>query len=75
MTLADEVRAAKRLPPPAQQRLILAAADVSHARVARELHVHPVTVTRWLAGTRVPRGELRARYADLLLELAEAAAG
>jgi len=66
--LVESVRA-KRLPPPAVARAILAAAEVSQGNVADELGVHRVTVARWLAGTRTPRGEVRERYARLLREL------
>jgi len=34
------------------------------------LGVDRVTVTRWETGTRVPRGDLRLRYIELLEELA-----
>jgi DNA-binding transcriptional regulator YiaG len=70
--LAEEVRAARRLPAPTMARAIRIAADVSQERIAAELGVHRVTVARWEAGARRPRGQLRLRYAGLLAELREA---
>jgi transcriptional regulator with XRE-family HTH domain len=42
--------------------------------MAAELGVHRVSLARWECGERFPRGELRARYAQLLEELREAVA-
>ena len=67
-SLADEVRAAK-LPSPAMARAIREAAGVAQARLARELKVHRLTVSRWETGERHPRGPNRASYAALLHEL------
>lgn len=67
----DEVRAARRLPPPAMARAIRVAAGVTQQRVADELDVHVVTVARWENGSRHPRGDVRARYAELLDSLRE----
>lgn len=69
MALMDEVRAARRLPVPDMARAIRRAAGVEQSRMADELGVHRVTIARWEAGTRSPRGSLRARYADLLAAL------
>jgi transcriptional regulator with XRE-family HTH domain len=66
MTLVDEVRAAQRLPDPDVAKMIRVTAGVSQRRLAEELGVHPMTVLRWEAGTRRPRGDMRARYARLL---------
>jgi DNA-binding transcriptional regulator YiaG len=52
-------------------RLIREAAGVSQVRLARELGVHRISVVRWEAGLRVPRGELRRRYVTLLNALRE----
>ena len=70
-TLRDEVRMSRRMPAPALARAIRQAAGVSQARLAEELRVHRVTVARWEAGRRRPRGELALRYAALLDELRE----
>jgi DNA-binding transcriptional regulator YiaG len=71
--LAEDVRAARRLPAPTMARAIRLAADVTQVRIAAELGVHPVTVARWEAGAHRPRGRLRVAYASLLAELQEAA--
>jgi DNA-binding transcriptional regulator YiaG len=70
--LAEQVKQARRLPPPAVARAIRDAAEVSQQAVADELHVHRVSVARWELGQRMPRGKLRLRYIDLLDELREA---
>ncbi len=72
--LLDEVRASRSLPAPPLARAIRLAAGVSQERIAAELDVHPVTVRRWEAGTRIPRGELRLAYARLLNALVQEAA-
>jgi transcriptional regulator with XRE-family HTH domain len=69
--LIEEVRAARKLPPPSMARAIRLAADVSQERIAAELGVHRVTIARWEMGTRRPRGQLRIAYADLLQQLQE----
>ncbi len=68
-TLREEVRNARRLPSPAMAKLIRQQAGVSQTRLAKELGVHYITVLRWENGSRVPRGETRARYAALLAEI------
>jgi transcriptional regulator with XRE-family HTH domain len=72
--LIDQVRAARRLPPPAVARAIRDAAGVSQQQLADELGVNRVTVARWELGTRTPRGELRLRYTTLLEQLRKVAA-
>ena len=47
------------------------AAGAAQRRVAEELGVDRVTVTRWELGMRTPRGELRTLYAELLEDLRE----
>jgi transcriptional regulator with XRE-family HTH domain len=69
MTLIDEIRARRRLPPPEKRREIRRAAGVSAARVAAEVKVHRSTVIRWESGEQEPRGSALERYADLLREL------
>jgi transcriptional regulator with XRE-family HTH domain len=67
--LLDEVRESLALPSPRVAREIRQAAGVSQARLAEELGVWELTVYRWEAGARTPRGELRRSYARLLAEL------
>jgi transcriptional regulator with XRE-family HTH domain len=62
----------RQLPSPDAARLIRVLAGVSQRELAQELGVDRVTVARWELGMRVPRGELRAKYARLLRELQEA---
>ena len=69
MSIATEVVARRRLPAPAMAREIRLAAGVSQGRMAKELGVTSITVSRWEAGSRVPRGELLVRYVALLDEL------
>jgi transcriptional regulator with XRE-family HTH domain len=69
--LAQHVKAARRLPPPAIARAIRDEAGVSQQQVADELGVNRVSVARWELGERVPRGELRLAYIGLLDELRE----
>jgi DNA-binding transcriptional regulator YiaG len=71
--LAQEVRRARRLPPPPLARAIREAADVSQERMAGELGVHRVTVARWETGRRRPRGQLLHSYLALLDELRQEA--
>ena len=75
--LLDEVHLARRIPTPAMRRAIREAAGVSQDRLARELGVQRVTVTRWELGIRRPRGVNAVRYVNLLsriqIELAGAA--
>lgn len=74
MTIATEIRARRRLPTPAMARELRLAAGLSQARVARELGVTSVTVSRWEAGDRTPRGDLLVAYADLLDTIRQAVA-
>lgn len=69
MSLLDEVRQAKKLPPPNTARMIRLASGVTQERLARELGVHRMTVHRWETGERSPRGIHRVMYAQLLDEL------
>jgi DNA-binding transcriptional regulator YiaG len=73
--LVEQVRAARRLPPPVVAKAIRAAAGVSQQRLADELGVCRVTVARWEIRARTPRGEIRLRYVDLLDQLREATGG
>ena len=67
--LVDEVRTRPRSISPAVARAIRKSAGVTQSRLATELGVHAVTVARWEAGTRCPRGRLLKAYVDLLVEL------
>ncbi|MGH3191734.1 MAG: helix-turn-helix domain-containing protein [Streptosporangiaceae bacterium] len=69
--LLDEVRESLTLPGPRIAREIREAAGVSQARLAAELGVHELTVHRWEAGARTPRGALRRSYARLLADLGQ----
>jgi transcriptional regulator with XRE-family HTH domain len=71
--LIDQVRQARRLPPPVVARAIRDAAGVSQQQVADELGINRVSVARWELGARIPRGPLRLRYVELLDELREIA--
>lgn len=68
-TLKEKLETKKALPPPQLARAVREAAGATQADVAAELHVHPVTVARWEAGTRRPRNEHLAAYVALLDEL------
>jgi DNA-binding transcriptional regulator YiaG len=70
--LVKEALAERELPSPDFAAAIRRLAGVSQGRLATELGVHRVTVARWEAGTRAPRGTLRRRYALLLQELQRA---
>jgi DNA-binding transcriptional regulator YiaG len=65
MSLIEQVRSS-RLPPPAVARAIRRTARVTQQQLADELERHVVTIARWEAGTRAPRGEVRERYAAIL---------
>lgn len=73
MTLAERVRAAAQLPPPAVRREIRRTAKVSLAEMGAELGVTPVTVLRWEQGTFEPRRDRAIAYRNLLQSLQEAA--
>jgi transcriptional regulator with XRE-family HTH domain len=73
--LIEQVKAARRLPPPAVARAIRDAAGVSQQQLADELGVNRVTIARWELGTRTPGGQLRLRYFDLLEQLREITGG
>jgi DNA-binding transcriptional regulator YiaG len=68
-------KAEAHLPPPAIRGEIRRTAGLTQRDVADALGVsHRVVVARWEAGTRSPRGDLRARYATLLRDLIARAA-
>jgi transcriptional regulator with XRE-family HTH domain len=66
---------ARRLPSPAAARAIRLGAGVTQQELADELAVYRVTVARWEAGDRTPRGPLRVRYVELLEQLAALLSG
>lgn len=68
--LVVETRLRRSLPPPAQRRRIRELAGHTQERVAAALGVSRVTVGRWEAGVRLPRGQQLRRYALLLDQLA-----
>jgi transcriptional regulator with XRE-family HTH domain len=70
--LIGEVRARRRLPQAPLARAIREAAGISQGRLAEELGVGRVTVTRWEGGQRQPRGSTAAAYAELLDQLKRA---
>ena len=70
--LVDEVRRARRLPPPKLAKAIRLEAMLTQEQVAQVLGVDRVTVARWELGVRTPRGAHRLAYADLLHDLREA---
>ncbi|MDQ3326232.1 MAG: helix-turn-helix domain-containing protein [Actinomycetota bacterium] len=71
--LLDEVARRRRVPAPAVARAIRVEAGVSQQRLADEVGVHRMTVARWEAGERRPRGAMAARWAEVLDSLREAA--
>ncbi|MWJ18488.1 XRE family transcriptional regulator [Clavibacter michiganensis subsp. michiganensis] len=75
MTLISEVVASRRLPTPALARAIRETAGVSQARIAEELGVTRMAVSRWERGTRRPRGPLLIAYAAVLRDLQTATGG
>ncbi|MGH7685609.1 MAG: helix-turn-helix transcriptional regulator [Candidatus Dormibacteria bacterium] len=72
LPLVDETRPLRQLPAPRLCRLIRESAGVTQVRLAREVGCDRMTIARWEAGTRRPRGELGLRYAEVLAALREA---
>jgi transcriptional regulator with XRE-family HTH domain len=66
---AEILASRRRLPPPPARRDLRERAGLTQAQVASMLQVGRSAVTRWELGTRNPRGELAARYGDLLVRL------
>jgi transcriptional regulator with XRE-family HTH domain len=69
VTLLDALRRRDLTRPPFAAA-IRRGAGATQDDVASELGVGRVTIARWEAGTRRPRGALRDRYAALLETLA-----
>lgn len=72
--LLDELRNRPRLPSPEIAAAVRRAAGVSQQRVATELGVSRMTITRWESGARRPQGALAAAYVALLDQLREVSA-
>jgi transcriptional regulator with XRE-family HTH domain len=64
--LLHRVRARRRLPPPAKQRLIRELAGLSQEDIAQALGCTRMAVSLWESGRRTPRPPLLARYVALL---------
>lgn len=69
MTVVDEIRLLQSLPTPGKAKAIREAAGISQERLAEELGVHRVTLTRWELGERRPRGASRLKYAEILIKI------
>lgn len=69
--VVETARARRSLPSPALAKAIREAAGVTQAEVAQELGVSPLTVYRWEAARRRPRGDYLAAYSALLSQLRE----
>jgi DNA-binding XRE family transcriptional regulator len=61
-----QARTQRRLPKPPVRREIRKRSGLTQDGMARVLGVTRITVLRWEAGQRSPRGKLAARYVDLL---------
>lgn len=66
----EQVRAVRRLPPPAARRQLREQAGLSQLDVARALDVTREAVALWEAGARTPRPETAITYLALLDRLA-----
>jgi DNA-binding transcriptional regulator YiaG len=72
-SLADTIQARRTIRTrPAHVRALRLELGLSLAEVARELGVTTPSVSRWETGRRIPRGDLAARYLELLRRLGEA---
>ncbi len=71
--LIESLRARRERPDAAEAKRIRQASGATHGEVADALGVHRLTVLRWEAGTRIPRGATADRYYALLAALAEVA--
>lgn len=69
-TALGHARDRRRMPGPAERRVIRKAAGLTQVDVAAALGVSRVSVVRWESGARTPRGELANRYLSLLARLA-----
>jgi DNA-binding transcriptional regulator YiaG len=66
----DRVRARRSLPSAKKRRWLRERAGLSQAVLAQALGTTTVTISRWEAGTRMPRGPRLAAYRALLDRLA-----
>jgi transcriptional regulator with XRE-family HTH domain len=62
-------RAHAELPSPTMRREIRIQANCAQKDFADALGVHQETISRWERGERRPRGDLLARYVELLQAL------
>lgn len=67
--LIEEVAAGLALPAPDEMRALLGKAHVSRKRLAEDLGFNRVTVSRWINGTRTPRGEHLIKFVSRLTEI------
>jgi DNA-binding XRE family transcriptional regulator len=73
MTLTEEVQTRRSLPAPELARSIRISAGITQERLATEIGVTRMTVGRWEAGKRQPRGRLLLDYIKVLNELKDVA--
>jgi transcriptional regulator with XRE-family HTH domain len=59
------------LPDPAYRKAIRQRSGLTQAQVAEALGITPGAVKHYEAGRRNPRGELRNRYSEALVEMAK----
>jgi len=76
MSVAENIlhlveRQAPSLPTPEDARSLLRRRGILVREVAAALDVHPVTVSKWLAGTQHSTGSRAEAYATLLQILAD----
>ena len=70
--LIAEAQRRKALPPAPLRRMLREGAGLTQHEVAVALGVGRPAVTRYEAGAREPRGEVRLEYIELLERLAKA---
>ena len=58
--------------PGAVCKVVLRTAGVTEKQIAEALGVSPGTVSRWVLGARRPRGEVGARFFELICDLERA---
>ena len=68
MSVEDILELAERpqVPAPDEARRILRNRGVQVQELAEALHVHPVTVSKWLSGAQRPTGARATAYARAL---------
>jgi transcriptional regulator with XRE-family HTH domain len=68
-TLLEEIGAGLALPAPDETRALLEKAHVSRKRLAEDMGLNRVTVSRWINGTRTPRGKNLVAFVSRLAEI------